>query len=176
MGEMERFAVYTEQADLFLALGDYAQTAEVLDRLSGIALRLDDSWLHADVSWRWLNYYHVTDQAAEGIATARVFIEHANQSFHTVARAEISLAMALIYEKLEDYAAAQEHLDQVVQIAGQTRKIALGARMLYMLGNIFQKTGRYDLAQACLEQAGGIFLSEKKQGGGGEARRQPWER
>lgn len=160
LNNMDRFVILTEQADLCGVVQDYEKQANTLQKLSEIASDMDDAWLYADSGWRWLQHYRDTNQTAEGIATWKIFYEQAEKAYHTIARAEISIAAAQLHQQLGQYDAAQAYLDQAAQIAGQTRKMALGARILFTLGTVFETTANYDMAQAALEQAYEVYHQE----------------
>lgn len=165
LNSMDQFVLLTEQADLFASLNDYEKQAVALQKLSEIAREMNDAWLYADSGWRWLNYYRHTHQTTEGIATWKIFYEQAEKAYHTVAKAEISIATALLYQQTGDYESSQQHLDQAAQVATQTRKMGLGARILFTLGTVFETAASYDMAQACLEQAYEIYQQENNQVG-----------
>ncbi|MBZ0305001.1 MAG: tetratricopeptide repeat protein, partial [Anaerolineae bacterium] len=165
LSTMEKFVLLTEQADLFYALQDYPRQAAALQKLSEIAREMDDAWLYSESGWRWLNHYRMTRQFAEGIATWKLFYEQAEKAFNTVAKAEISIATALLHQEIGQYDESQNQLDEAVKLAGQTRKMSLGARILFTLGNVFEAAASYDLAQACFEQALEIYNQENNEVG-----------
>lgn len=158
LGDMEAFALMSEQADLLRKLGDFKGQAVVLSKLTDISQQMSDAWLHAESGWRWLQHYLDTEETAEGIATWKLFLEQAEQAYHTVARAEIIITTALLYQQMGQPEETQKHLDNAAKLASQTRNMTLGARILLTLGHAFQQNFQYDLAQACFEQAMDVYL------------------
>ncbi len=165
LGDMEAFALMSEQADLLRKLEDFDNHAVVLGKLTDIAQGMGDAWLHAESGWRWLQHYLDTNQVAEGLATWKLFLDQAEKAYHNVAKAEIIITSALLYQQMGQYEETQKQLDDATKLASQARNLALGARILLTLGHAFQQNSQFDLAQACFEQAMDVYLLNENQVG-----------
>jgi tetratricopeptide (TPR) repeat protein len=79
---------------------------------------------------------------------------------HTVAKAEIAIYAAQLYQQTHQFNEVKRCLDDAMNIARKARNMRLGARILYTLGEAFYEVAQFDLSQACWEQSMAVYSRE----------------